>query len=94
MTVDTRELVWLKEGLAMCSRSVAMRLRAVLSSTTTWGCLGLGVGVGFWEDYNYGLGLSAVVVVQPRHLGVRAQRSVCWASSVQALGPTLCKLGH
>lgn len=35
MTVDTSMLVWLKVGLAMRRRSTAMRLRAVLSSTTT-----------------------------------------------------------
>ncbi len=35
MTVETRLLVWLNDGLGMCSRSTAMRLSAVLSSTTT-----------------------------------------------------------
>jgi len=35
MTVETRLLVWLKDGLGMCRRSTAMRLSAVLSSTTT-----------------------------------------------------------
>ena len=35
MTVDTKELVSLKDGLATCSRSTAMRFSAVLSRTTT-----------------------------------------------------------
>lgn len=35
MTVETRELVWLKEGFSRCRRSTAMRLSAVLSRTTT-----------------------------------------------------------
>ncbi len=35
MTVDTREFVSLKDGLATCNRSTAMRFKAVLSSTTT-----------------------------------------------------------
>ncbi len=35
MTVETRELVSLKEGLLMCSRSTAILFSAVLSRTTT-----------------------------------------------------------
>jgi hypothetical protein len=35
ITVDTRLLIWLKVGFSTCSRSTAIRSRAVLSSTTT-----------------------------------------------------------
>lgn len=33
--VDTKELIWVNEGVSMWRRSVAIRFNAVLSSTTT-----------------------------------------------------------
>ena len=35
MMVETSSLIWVKDGLEMCSRSTAIRFSAVLSRTTT-----------------------------------------------------------
>lgn len=39
MIVDTREFICVNDGVSICRRSVAMRLRAVLSRTTTQSAL-------------------------------------------------------